>query len=156
MAAIIAGEFEGARVGELPPELIEAVGVCAAESVDQLVLIAHHADISVRLGQSEENALLGAVGVLVFVHQQVADGAAIARGHLGIFEHSVSVGLQAGEVDEPPLFQTPQVALVASAEGFTERMPGGNQLLRVDELVGDAVEAAPASLTMRSGSDQPC
>ena len=73
MAAVVGGQAVGCGVGKALLEGDESIGVGAAEAVQQLVLITDHADVAVHISQAEEDLLLGEVGVLVLVHQQVVN-----------------------------------------------------------------------------------
>ena len=56
--------------------------VGAAPAIDRLVLVAHHADVAVLLGEQAHQFVLAAVGVLILVDHDVAQAAVLgfARG----------------------------------------------------------------------------
>ena len=60
----------GARVNAL--EIKDVLNGSAAEAVDALVIIAHHADVLFRAGEEAHQTELRHTGVLILVHQQIA------------------------------------------------------------------------------------
>ena len=56
-----------------------------AESVNRLPVVAHHADVFVFLRQQFQKNILGAVGVLVFVHQNIAELVLVFFQNIGKF-----------------------------------------------------------------------
>ena len=73
MAAVVYVEFHGMTAGEVPGELQQVPHAGAAEPVDALVVVSHHADVAVMAAQSQEDTLLGAGGVLILIADQVPD-----------------------------------------------------------------------------------
>ena len=74
MGAVVGGEFHHGAVREALRELQDVPHRRAAEAVEALVLVAHHAQVAGGAGQLHQQLLLDVVGVLVLVHQQEADG----------------------------------------------------------------------------------
>ena len=60
----------GARVNAL--EIKDVLNGSAAEAVDALVIVAHHADVLFRAGEEAHQTELRHTGVLILVHQQIA------------------------------------------------------------------------------------
>ena len=63
--------------GIIALEIQDVPDVRAAPAIDRLVLVAHHADVAVLLGQQPHQVVLGAVGVLILVDHDVAQAAVI-------------------------------------------------------------------------------
>ena len=55
----------------------------APPAVDRLVVVAHDAQVAVPGGQGLDDAVLAAVGVLVFVDQEVIEAAGLGGADLG-------------------------------------------------------------------------
>ena len=120
VAAIVGGQFPDIGIGEVLPECAEPLGVGAAETVDELVLVADHADVPVDRRQAEQELLLSVVGVLVLVHQEVMHRPAQVGGQSGILEENESLGLKAGEVDGALFQQQQPVPGVAMARAVVK------------------------------------
>ena len=54
------------------------------EAVDGLVVVAHHADVLILLGQQLDQHILGVVGVLILVHHDVAEFVLVVVQHVGV------------------------------------------------------------------------
>ena len=63
-------------------EVEDVADVGVAEAVDRLVLVADHHQVAVLGGEQLQQPVLGVVGVLVLVDEDVAEGAAPALAHL--------------------------------------------------------------------------
>ena len=70
------------RVREVLLEVEDVPDVGAAEAVDRLVVVADHRQVAVLGGEQLEPAVLGAVGVLVLVDEDVAERARVAVADL--------------------------------------------------------------------------
>ena len=72
----------GLGLAEIALEVENVTDVGAAPAIDRLVLIAHHADVAVLLGEQAHQLVLAAVGVLILVHHDVAQAPVpgLARG----------------------------------------------------------------------------
>ncbi len=81
-AAVILFQLDNAQFRVILPEAFDIGGVGAAPGVDRLVVIAHAGERAARPGQQFQQRILRGVGVLVFVHQQIAQALApgIAQG----------------------------------------------------------------------------
>ena len=53
-----------------------------AELIDALVIVAHHAEIAPAAGQQRAEHILGVVGVLIFVHQHIAELVLVIFPHI--------------------------------------------------------------------------
>ena len=133
----------GARVVVLE---VEDVGdVRPAPLVDRLIRIADHAHVAVLGGEQADHPVLGAVGVLVLVHEDVAPQAAVPGEHLGhLGEEPDRAQEQIVEVHGPRLVQPLLVARVDERGLLLPRPPGLPQGLRHRHHlvlpVGDAVD----------------
>ena len=81
--AVVLLELDHLRVRIVLLEIQHIANVRASKRIDRLVVVADHAQVAVLLCQQLQPAVLGAVGVLVLVHQHVAERAAVAVAHLG-------------------------------------------------------------------------
>ena len=81
--AVVLLELDDGGVGEVVLELEDVADVGAAEGVDRLRVVADHRQVAVLVGQQPQPPVLRVVGVLVLVHQHVAEGPAVAVEHLG-------------------------------------------------------------------------
>ena len=73
----------GARKILFKPQDIAHLG--PAPAIDRLVIIAHAADVLMRLRQKPQPKVLADVGILVLVHQNIAEPALILFQHIGVF-----------------------------------------------------------------------
>lgn len=118
MAAVVGCEAVDRRVGKALLEGDEAVGVGAAEAVYRLIFIADHADVAVHFRQSEDDLLLGEVGVLVLVHQQMVNLRSPTVGQAIVSQKDESLRLQAAEINRVQRSQQLLVAPVAPAQSL--------------------------------------
>ena len=84
----------------------------ATPTVDALVVVTHHAQVLVPLGQGMHDAILQTVGVLVFVDQQVVESRRLGEARVGVLEEKL-------------LRQQQQVVEVDSAGGFQRSLVFG-------------------------------
>ena len=70
--AIVALEFENLRIGITLTEIQYIAYVGSAERIDRLRIIAHHADIVLRFGQTAHQQILDIIGILVLIDQHIA------------------------------------------------------------------------------------
>ena len=82
--AVIALQPDDAGAGEILLEAQDVLHLGAAPGIDRLVVVADAADVLAVLRQQAQPEILDQVGVLVFVHQDVAEDAVILRQHLGL------------------------------------------------------------------------
>ena len=71
--AVVLLQLEEAGVGVGFAEVEDIVDVGAAEAVDALGIVAHHADALVLAGEQPDDALLGEVGVLILVDEHILE-----------------------------------------------------------------------------------
>ncbi len=81
-AAVVLLELHGVRRRVVLLELKDVAQVGAAPRVDGLVIVAHHHDVLVPLGQKPRDGVLGVVRVLVLVHHDVAEALLVGRPHV--------------------------------------------------------------------------
>ena len=114
--AVILFEANGLRAGEIPLEPQDIGDLRAAPAIDGLVVVAHAADILALLGEEAQPEILAAIGVLIFVHHDVAEALLIG------FQHLPVLAQQRQRVEQ-------QVAEIAGVEGEQPRLIGGVHLL---------------------------
>ena len=83
-AAVVLFELDDLQLRVIAAELVDVLGVGAAPGVDALVVVAHAGEARLGAGDGLEQAVLRVVGVLVFVHQQVAKALLPDRPCVGI------------------------------------------------------------------------
>ncbi len=71
--AVVLLQLDQLRAGEVALEVEDVAHLGTAPAVDRLVFVTHGADIAPGPGQQAHHFVLRAVGVLVLVHQQVAE-----------------------------------------------------------------------------------
>ena len=81
--SIILLEPDNAGVGEVFFKLENVADVGAAPGINALVLIANCADVLVLASQQLHQFILGAICVLVFIHEEIAITALVALSHFG-------------------------------------------------------------------------
>ena len=100
-----------AREVFLKPQDIADLG--AAPTIDRLIIIAHAADVAVRLRQEAQPQVLGDVGILVFVHQNIAKPALVLIQHVRVgLENRHAVQQQITEIGGIQGFQAVLVLLI--------------------------------------------
>ena len=82
--AVVLLQLDDPGAREVPLELQDVVDVRPPETVDRLVLVPHAEYVPVPRRQRHDETVLGVVGVLVFVHEEIAAGSAPPRRHLGV------------------------------------------------------------------------
>ena len=99
-AAVVLLELHGVRRRVVLLELEDVAQVGAAPRVDGLVVVAHHHDVLVPLGQKPRDGVLGVVRVLVLVHHDVAEALLVGRPHvLVVLQQQVGVQQKVVEVE---------------------------------------------------------
>ena len=159
--AVVLLEADHLRAGEVLLEAEDVADLGAAPAVDRLVVVADAADVVVGAGEEAEPEVLGDVGVLVLVDEDVAEPALV----LG---EDVGVGLQDGdgvqeEVAEVAGVERAQAVLVGGVELAAAVVEGGGfrggDALGGEGAVLPAVDQAgeeagrPALLVDRLGQD---
>ncbi len=82
--AVVLLQHDGGGIGKGLLELQDVGDVGPSEPVDGLVAVPHHADVAVHPAEHEHQLVLGPVGVLVLVHQQVAEALLVVAQDLGV------------------------------------------------------------------------
>ena len=120
----------------------------AAETVDALVVIAHHADVALRPGEQTDQTELRHAGVLILVHQQVAVLILVEFPHVRVIGQQLH-GLinQIVKIERTGLFQLFLVGCV-DAGGLGALHVSGvvcKGLLRADQLILPAAHLVDGS-----------
>ena len=106
-----------------------------AERVDRLCVVAHHADPGVELRQAADDDVLGVVGVLVLVHQDVFEQLLVTRQHVrGVAQQDVGLQEQVVEVHRAVALAALAVDIVDIAELGDLRLPVFGGIDRVGEV----------------------
>ena len=77
-------EHDRGHVGERPLELQDVADVGAAPAVDRLVRVADDGDIAVGLAEQLDDLVLGVVGVLELVDEDVPEARLVGLAHVGV------------------------------------------------------------------------
>ena len=80
--AVVLLQLDHRGVGEVVLEIEDVADVGVAEAVDRLIVVADHHQVAVLGGEQLQQPVLGVVGVLVLVDEDVAEDAAPAVAHL--------------------------------------------------------------------------
>ncbi len=125
------------RVGEVALELEDVADRRAAERVDRLVGVAHHAQLAGLADQLLDQRVLRVVGVLVFVDEHVLEALPVFVGDLGVRPEEVDRRHdEVVEVERVGLAQPALIERVDLGDGAllgTDRP--GREALGVDQLV---------------------
>src|SRR5690606_39077381 len=81
---VVALEPDDAGAREIGLEAQDVADLRAAPAIDRLVVVANAADVPVPLGEQAQPEILGHVGVLVLVHQDVAESMLVGPQQLGL------------------------------------------------------------------------
>ena len=92
--AVIALQADHLRARIVALERKDVIDLRAAPAIDRLVVVADAADIVARFGQQLQPLVLGDVGVLILVHQDIDEAAAILLQHVGILAQHLDRGEQ--------------------------------------------------------------
>ena len=85
----------------------------AAPAIDRLIVVSHHAQIAMPAGQRLHDAILAAVGVLIFVDQQVIERSASARRtSANVCEQFFGAQQQIVEIDRAGLLERLLIAAI--------------------------------------------
>ena len=82
--AVILFQPHHLRAGKIRLEAQDVANLGPAPAIDRLIVIADAADVAMRLRQQPQPQVLGNVGVLIFIDQNVAEPALILRQHIGM------------------------------------------------------------------------
>ncbi len=106
--AIVALQPDHPGAGKIALEAQDVVHLRAAPAIDRLIVVADAADILPPLGQQPQPEVLGDIGVLIFVDQQIAETLVIVGQHIRMLGEQGQVVQQqiaeiAGVEDAQPL-----------------------------------------------------
>ena len=134
--AVVLLQPDDAGVGKVFLKFKNVADVGAAPGINALVLVAHRADVLSLAGEQLHQLVLGAVGVLVLIDQQIAVAALVAlAGFRGDFEQANGLQQQVVEVEGVAFEQLGLVALEDVGDAFAVGIPGAEViLLRIDHV----------------------
>ena len=122
--AVVLLELEDPGRGKILLEGENVLDLGTAERVDRLCVVAHDADPGVELRQAADDDVLGVVGVLVLVHQDVFEQLLVARQHVrGVAQQDVGLQEQVVEVHRAVALAALAVDIVDIAELGDLRLP---------------------------------
>ena len=130
---------------KIPLELQDVLDLGTPPGIDALVVVADAADVLFFLRQQAEPVILHQVGVLVLVHQDVAEGAVVVRQHFRVALQKV--GGEQQEVAEIGRVQRAQPVLVGAVQ--SERPAVGEVALLVGRHLAGAEAAVLPFLDLR-------
>ena len=136
-AAVILFKAVDLRLGKVLREIQNIVDVRAAPRVYTLVLIAHHEQIAL-LAQITRDQVLAAVGVLIFIHQDIAETVPVTVAHFRkAFEEkcrqrSQIIKVQGGALSERVVVADPQLAAGFLLRAFGRVFPRGKRFRLLD------------------------
>ena len=107
------------RAGEVAAELLNVLDFGAAPSVNRLIVVAHHHQITAATGEHAQPRVLNGVGVLKLIHQNVSETALIMIEDLRVFQPQF-VGAQQNfaEVDHAAAIAGDLIGSVNAQHGF--------------------------------------
>ena len=110
---VVLFQFEKLCAGKVLLEAQDILDLRAAERVDALRVVAHHADVAVQLAEPPDDDVLREVGVLVLVHENVAELVLVLREYLREVAHQdIRVQQQVVEVHRAVLAAFARVQFV--------------------------------------------
>lgn len=118
--AVVLFQLEGQGLGEVLAEREDIFDLGAPERIDRLSVVADHAYFGVGFREAADDDVLGIVGVLILVHEDVAELLLVAGQHVGAVPQQ-DVGLQEQVVEIHR-----SVAAAALAVGVVYRPELGN------------------------------
>ncbi len=138
--AIVALQTDHRRAGEVALEAEDVADLGAAPGVDRLVVVADAADVAVGPRQGAQPEVLGDVGVLILVDEDVAELALVAFENVRLGgEQRQRVQQQIAEIAG---VQHPQPLLILAVERQREAV-GGVRALGGGDLVGHEAAVLP-------------
>ena len=121
---VVLFQFEDHRRGIILLERKDILDFGPAERVDRLRVVAHDADLRVRLRQAADNRILGIIGVLILVDEDVFELLLIAGQHVGaVAQQDVGLQQQIVEVHRAVTLAALAVDVVDVAELGNLRLP---------------------------------
>ncbi len=160
--AVVLFETDHLRAGKILLEAQDVAHLGAAPAVDRLVVIAHAADVAVLARQQPQPEILGDVGVLVLIDEDIAEPALVLRQHVLVrVEDGQHVQEKVAEIHR---VERPQPLLVLGvylgAHVVEGRSLGSRHLLRAPGAVLPVVDETgelargPAFLVDVGGDDE--
>ena len=118
-AAVVLLQPDDLRPREVLREVEDVVHLRAAPAVDGLVIVADHAEVSVDGGELAEQLVLGRIGVLELVHQDVAKASGVSlQDVVPLLEQLADPDDQVAEIDGVRRLQRRLVAPVHFEPGL--------------------------------------
>ena len=136
------------RAGEMLLEVQDVLDGGAPETVDALVIVAHHTDVLLRPGEQAHQMELGNAGVLILVYKDVLILLLVVFPHIGVFlQKAHRVVDQVVEVHGARAFQPLGIGRIHLGQqaGFGVAGRRFQCLLRADELVLHAADLAQSA-----------
>ena len=87
---VVLVEHDRGDLGERILELQDVAEVSPAEAVDTLIGVAHDADVVVASGEEQDDLVLGLVGVLELVDEDVLEPLAVVLEHVGVLAEQLA------------------------------------------------------------------
>ena len=135
-------QFEDHRRGVVFLERKDVLDLGPAERIDRLRVVAHDADLRMGLRQAADNRVLRIVGVLILVHQNIAELLLITGQHVGaVAQQDVGLQQQVVEVHRPVALAALAVDVVDVAELGNLRLPVLGGVDRVGQIGAGRHEA---------------
>ena len=139
--AVVALQADHPGAGEIALEAQDVADLGAAPRIDRLVVVADAAQVPVRLRQEAQPQVLGHVGVLVLVDQDVAEPALVSREDLGVvLKQREGVQKQVAEIGGVHGLQAFLVVAIQGQHPAT----AGVRAFRVGDLVRRQAAVLPA------------
>ena len=134
--AVVGLQPDDLRAGKILLEAQDVFHLGAAPGVDRLIVVSHAADIAMRLCKEPQPQVLDQVGVLVFVHQDVAEHAVVLREDLRL--GAQQFGRVQQKVTEVGSVQRAQAILVGGVQRTGAAVGEVDVLGRGDPVRGQA------------------
>ncbi len=140
--AVVLLQTDDLRAGEVLLEAQDVADLGAAPAVDRLVVVADAGDVAVAAGQQPQPEVLGDVGVLVFVDEDVAEPALVGLEDVGMrLQDRHDMQQQVAEVAGVECLQPVLVLRVKLGTAVVEGAGvSGGHLLRAEGAVLPAVD----------------
>ena len=139
--AVVALELDDAAVGPPLREVHDVAEVRAAPGVDALEVIAHGHQVAVTRGQAVDELRLDGVGVLVFVHEHVAETGGVVVRHLRVL-------LEETQCEDEQIVEVHRVVL---ALGLGVTLRHGEELRGVHGVLEEGVLQDGLEVALRVG-----
>ena len=135
-------QFEDHRRGVVLLERKDVLDLGPAERVDRLRVVAHDADLRMGLRKAADDRVLRIVGVLILVHQNIAELLLVAGQHVGaVAQQDIGLQKQIIEVHRAVALAALAVDVVDVAEFGNLRLPVLGGVDRVGEVGAGRHEA---------------